>query len=151
MTGPPEPPAATLDWDAVLAWRPWLADAAAATAGEAGEAGGWHGGVPTSDGTVTMPHARLSDDAARFLRELYDEQVVAPFDWGVWLQERGRELLEDHHALETATLEECRMLLAAVARSDRFVDGAFLTALTDGTIARILGRIDEVVRRPSAR
>jgi hypothetical protein len=71
---------------------------------------------------------RLSDDTARFLEELCDLEVVAPFDWAGWLEERGRELLDDDRMLATATLEDGRMLLAALARSDRFVEGAFLNA-----------------------
>jgi hypothetical protein len=50
--------------------------------------------------------------------------------------------------LESATLEDGRMLLAALARSDRFVEGAFLSALRDGTISRILSRIDDLMQRP---
>jgi hypothetical protein len=141
VTAPPQPPAATLDWDEVLAWRPWLADRTT-------ELGGWHGGDRSTDGSLTMPAARLSDEAARFLQELYDRQVVAPFDWGAWAAERGRDLLEQDRALDGASLEECRMLLASLARSDRFVDGAFLHALSDGTISRILGRIDHLLRHP---
>jgi hypothetical protein len=141
MIGPPRPPAETLDWDTVLAWRPWLADATA-------DIGGWHGGEPTADGPIAMPHARLSDDAARLLEDLYDLEVVALFDWAGWLEERGRELLDNDPMLETATLEDGRMLLAALARSDRFVEGAFLSALRDGTICRILSRIDDLVQRP---
>jgi hypothetical protein len=144
VTTPPEPPATTLDWDAVLAWRPRLADVDV-------DPGGWQSGEPTADGTLTMPHARLSDDAAGFLQGLYDEQVIAPFDWGDWLQARGRRLLVQDPALETATLEECRMLLAALARSDRFVEGAFLGALSDGTIERILRRVARLLEPPPAR
>jgi hypothetical protein len=90
----------------------------------------------------------LSDDAARLLEELYDLEVVAPFDWAGWLEERGRELLDNDPMLESATLEDGRMLLAALARSDRFVEGAFLSALRDGTISRILSRIDDLMQRP---
>jgi len=136
---PPEPPATTLDWDAILAWRPWLADA---------DLGRWRGGTPTGGGAITLPHVVLGDHAAGFLQELYDQQVVAPFDWSDWLRERGRGLLEQDPELDPATLEECRMLLAALARSDRFIEGAFLGALSDGTIARILSRIDQLVQRP---
>ncbi len=144
MTTPPEPPATTLDWDAILAWRPRLADADA-------DLGGWRGGTPTDAGAITLPHVVLGDDAAGFLQELYDQQVVAPFDWSDWLQVRGRRLLEQDRELAAATLEEGRRLLAALARSDRFVEGTFLGALADGTIQRILRRVGELREPPPSR
>ncbi len=101
-------------------------------------------------GACTMPWVDYTDDVREFIRQLYDLQVVAPFDWGTWTQERGNELWEDPQRLAEASLEECRMLLAAHLRADRFTEGHLLHAFESGHIVRILRRVEWLIDRRSA-
>lgn len=139
---PPDPPAEDLNWDEVLAWLPRFTHAGF-------HAGQWAGGEEHAPGVRTMPWVDYTDDVLEFIRQLYDLQVVAPFDWGSWTQERGRELWDDPERLADASLEECRMLLAAHLRADRFTEGHLLHALESGHIVTILKRVESLIdRRP---
>ncbi|MGM0819324.1 MAG: ADP-ribosylglycohydrolase family protein, partial [Actinomycetota bacterium] len=127
---PPDPPAEALDWDRVLAWQPAIApERLAAVERRTGGAQDPWGGRAWSG---------LARD---LLRDLDEVGVVAPFDWSAWLQHRGEALLDDASALSDASLEDCRRLLAALARSDRFVEGAWDAALERGTVQAVLGRV----------
>ena len=95
----------------------------------------------------TMPWVDYSDDVLEFIHQLYELQVVAPFDWGSWTQERGRELRDNHERLADASLEECRMLLAAHLRADRFTEGHLLHALESGHIVTILKQVESLIDR----
>ena len=116
MTEPPHPPASDIDWDAVLVWLPRLT----ATGFQAGV---WKGGEETTPGVSTFPFVRFSAEVEAFVSCLYEQQVVAGFDWSAWVDRRGRALTEDPEQLSAATLEDCRMLLAAHVRADRFIEG----------------------------
>jgi hypothetical protein len=132
----PDPPAESLRWDRVLAWRARLA----------AEVTGCR--IPPEhqpDGVFTVGHAVLSRTAAAFVTMLYDENVVAGFDWSGWMEHRGRELATTRELLEGASLEDCRRLLAALVRADRFNEGALLGALEDGLVDATLGRIERLM------
>ena len=137
---PPDPPAEDLNWEEVLAWLPTFAHAGF-------HPGHWSRGEEQAPGVRTIPWVDYADDVLEFVRELYDLHVVAPFDWGSWVQERGNELLADPQRLEEASLEECRMLLAAHVRADRFTDGHLLHAFKSGHIAAILNRAGSLIGR----
>ena len=66
-----------------------------------------------------MRWVHYTDDMLEFIRQLYDLQEMAPFDWSVWVEERGNDLWEDPQRLAKASLEECRMLLTAHVRANR--------------------------------
>ena len=140
---PPRPPAAELNWDGVLAWLPRLTDAGF-------HAGRWAGGQELASGAQAMPWVDYADDVLEFALELYDLEVVVPLDWGTWIKDRGNELWEDGDRLAEASLEECRMLLAAHVRADRFAEGHLLHALDRGHIVSILKRVESLLgRRPT--
>jgi len=71
---PPNPPAEDLNWDEVLAWLPRFTHARF-------RAGHWAGGEEHAPGVRPMPSVDYTDDVLGFTRQLYDLQVVAPFDW----------------------------------------------------------------------
>jgi hypothetical protein len=134
----PTPPAETLRWDRIVAWRARLAD---------DDVGEMVPPQPAGEGVWTMPFARLSEASRAFVRCLQTEGVVAPFEWPRWMRLRGRELLADPELLHRSSLEDCRRLLAAVVRGDRFSEGAILRALEEGNIDRVLQRIQELTHR----
>lgn len=141
---PPQPPAEELDWDAVLAWLPVLRT-------DGFVAGEIVGGERRADGSFTMPASALSDDARGLVQCLYATGVVSGMDWTTWMQEEGQALDDDRDRLAEATLEQCRMLLTAHVRADRFIEGHLLGALAAGDITAILTRVHELwVGRGSA-
>ena len=135
---PPDPPAVDLDWDRIVAWRPRLTVADF-------EAGRWAGGEEHTPGVLTMPWVDYTDDVLDFIHQLYELQVVAPFDWGAWVEKRGNELWEDPQRLAAVSLEECRMLLTAHVRADRFTEGHLLDAFNNGHIVAILERVKSLI------
>jgi hypothetical protein len=132
---PPDPAAEDLNWDEVLAWLPRFTHARF-------HAGQWAGGEEQAPGVRTLPWVDYTSDVLEFIHQLYDLQVVAPFDWGTWIQERGRALWEGPQRLAEASLEDCRMLLASHLRADRFTEGHLLHAFESGHIVRILKRVE---------
>ncbi|MFU8841198.1 MAG: DUF6508 domain-containing protein [Nitriliruptoraceae bacterium] len=135
---PPQPPAEELDWGPALSWLPVLAT-------DGFEPGRFAGGEETEPGVFTMPYAVLAPEAAAFVGCLYETDVVTGTDWTTWLEEGGVALYEDPERLATATLEECRILLIAHVRNDRFVEGHLLSILRDGHLVAVLERIRELV------
>ena len=135
---PPQPPAEDLDWSRVLAWLPRFS----APEFRAGE---WAGGEEREPGVFTMPFVAYSEEVREFIGHLNHLQVVSPFDWGTWGQDRGKELGEDPQRLAEASLEECRMLLTAHVRADRFSEGHLLQAFESGYIVAILERVSALV------
>ena len=138
MSEGPSPPASDLNWGAVLAWLPRLTAASF-------QAGVWTGDEEDAPSVRTLPFVQFSDETEAFVSCLYEEQVVAGFDWGAWVARRGRALSEDPEQLSGATLEECRMLLAAHVRADRFVEGHLLEVLENGQIVAVLTRVAELL------
>lgn len=126
---PPE----VLQWDRIVALRPCLA---------ADVTGRWVEPEHGADGVWTMGWATLSETAADFVAVLYDEQVICGFDWPGWMDEQGRELVASRELLAGASPEDCRRLLVALVRSDRFNEGALLNAFEDGLSDTILTRIE---------
>ena len=63
------------------------------------------------------------------------------FDWGSWLQTpEGAALWDDPAALAAATPDQLEMLLTAIIRSDRFVEGSIAGAFESGLLVRIARR-----------
>lgn len=70
------------------------------------------------------------------------------FDWGSFVDSpRGRLIVERINAGDPGdlTLEECRMLLLALARQERFCDGAIDSAIRSGFVSIVLRRAAELV------
>ncbi len=67
--------------------------------------------------------------------------MMMGFDWGTWLQTpEGQALRDDPDALAAATPDQLAMLLTAVIRSDRFVEGSIEGAYESGLLLRIARR-----------
>ena len=135
----PEPPAEDLRWDRILAWRSRLA---------ADDPGHWVQPERQADGVFIMGYVVLSETARSFVAMLYDEQVVTGFDWPGWMEHRGNDLASNPTLVAGASLEDCRRLLCALVRADRFSEGALLGSLEDGLIDTILGRIGALTSTP---
>lgn len=135
---PPKPPADQLDWEAALAYLPILSDPDF-------DPGDWAGGEQLGPNHFSARYAVLSPDAERFITCLYDTNIVAGTDWTTWLQQGGEAFYVDPDRLDEATLEQCRMLLIAHVRADRFTEGHLLETLRSGHLVQLLRRIRELV------
>ena len=111
------------------------------------DAGDWIRPQQQSDGATAMGYVDLSEQARAFVQELYGRQVIVGFDWPGWMETEGRRLHEQPELLSDATLEDCRRLLIAIVRGDRFKEGLLLQAFRDGIIERILTRRTELAGR----
>jgi hypothetical protein len=135
---PPQPPADQLDWAPALSLLPVLA-------ADGFEPGGFEGGGEIEPGVFNARYAVLAPEVDAFISRLYETEVVTGADWNTWLEEGGVALYKDPERLATATLEDCRMLLIAHVRNDRFVEGHLLSILEDGHLAALLERIRDLV------
>jgi hypothetical protein len=104
--------------------------------GYLGYIGGW---APVC--ALAGPLERDEPDAVRnLLRESHRSGLITSFDWPTWMTGRGRELTGHPDAIAEATLEECRRLLVAHVRRDRFVTGHLRAMIDDGEVPAILRR-----------
>lgn len=111
-----------------------------------GYTGGWGPVVALADALDAG-----TDGAVRsLLREAHRAGLVTSFDWPTWMTGRGRELTGHPEAIEQATLEECRRLLVAHLRRDRFVTGHLDHVIADGEIGRILRRAGAITAAKEA-
>ncbi len=101
--------------------------------------GAWTDSVQQSDGTWLMPYATLSAESEGFLRAFAGLGLHIPFDWTAW--DYGRRLANEPELLDEATPAEAAMLIVALSRSDRFVEGALLDAFDNGLIQRAARRL----------
>jgi hypothetical protein len=136
----PSPPAHALDWERVLAFLPVLADPGF-NAGHVVDA------ELQDDGAYSWPYAAPSETLAAFVRTLYDSRVVESFDWPGWMRANGQTLMADPGAIANASLEDCRRLLAAYVRGDRFNDGLLISVAESGVLVAILERIRELTQQ----
>ncbi len=101
--------------------------------------GSWTEAVQHADGSWQLPYTTLSADAEDFLATLGRLGLHLPFEWTAW--ERGQVLARDPAQLEQASPAEAAMLIVAIRRSDRFVEGEVLEALESGLIQRAARRV----------
>jgi hypothetical protein len=130
-TGDRALPADELDWEPILDLLPRL---------EANDfdGGRWEGGEEVTENVFAMPYVSLDETASELVARLYDEGVIASFDWSEWMSARGTRLYESEAELRSASLEDCRRLLTAHVRADRFAEGHLLGELRAGHVQAVL-------------
>ncbi len=113
-----------------------MSEAIADGTGYLGYTGGW---APVC--ALAGPLERDEPDAVRdLLRESHRSGLITSFDWPTWMTGRGRELSGHPDAIAAATLEECRRLLVAHVRRDRFVAGHLRAVISNGEVPALLRR-----------
>jgi hypothetical protein len=117
-------------------WGGYVSETIAGPTGYLGYIGGW---APVC--ALVGPLERGEPDAVRnLLREAHRSGLITSFDWPTWMTGRGRELAGHPDAIAEATLEECRRLLVAHVRRDRFVAGHLREKIDGGEVPAILLR-----------
>jgi hypothetical protein len=97
----------------------------------------------TDENTFTIIPASLSERASEFVDACYEEKFVQSFDWMEWSDRHQAHLTSDAF-IGKADLATIAKLLTTHIRSDRFFDGHLLSVLKDGTVLRILERLDQI-------
>ena len=106
-------------------------------------AGDWVSGKEILPGVSTMPYYLIGDVADRMMKILYELNLVISFDWMNW--EEGGELLSGNDLEKLSGLEPHIIvgLLTALARNDRFCDGAWGAAVEKGKVAKLLSELEK--------
>jgi hypothetical protein len=90
---------------------------------------------------LTIDPYRYSDEVGRFVKTLYSEGFIVPFDWPAW-QEEAKQYLDNPTLLDEADLSTVQKLLTTHVRKDRFVGGHLAAMLDNGHIHAILKRLE---------
>jgi uncharacterized protein DUF6508 len=98
--------------------------------------------TPTIAGTEHLPWFVFGPTADAFRAAVArGEWMILGFDWMTWLKTgEGRALRDDPDAVANATPDQLAMLLTAIIRSDRFVEGSMAGAFESGLLSRIAHR-----------
>ncbi|MCB9190300.1 MAG: hypothetical protein H6602_01355 [Flavobacteriales bacterium] len=107
--------------------------------------GQWVSGRRLEPGVHTAPYYSMSDVARKIMRLLYQLELIVPFDWSSW--DEGRKLLEsnDLSKLDGQPKHVLIGLLTALARNDRFCEGAWGAAIEDGTVGKLILELEKKV------
>ncbi|MCP9851016.1 DUF6508 domain-containing protein [Cyanobium sp. Morenito 9A2] len=90
-----------------------------------------------------FPDFMNSRDVLRFVHALYDNGFVFPFDWVRWT-DRVDAYICKPETLQTASLQDIRKLLTAIARKDRFCAGQLACLIDGGFIQAVLRRLEAI-------
>ena len=106
-------------------------------------AGEWVDGKELVPGVHTAPHYSMGDIPKKIMDLLYELNLIISFRWMDW--DEGRVLLSDGDLtkLEDQPSHVLIGLLIAVARNDRFCDGAWGAAIERGTVAKLLDELEK--------
>ena len=85
-----------------------------------------------------------SEIVSKFRDVLFDKNIEIVFDWGNWKE--GQDILEnensDYSKLDLMTLVK---LITSIVRNDRFSTGYLVSKFEDGTILKILHRLNVII------
>ena len=106
--------------------------------------GAWAGGDRNEEGSIQFPYCVPSTLVSKFLEIVYSIPIVISFDWMSW--DEGKEMANDGSFDLDATdlVTKCKLITATV-RSDRFCEGALVSAFRSGLILRVLKSIKKQV------
>ncbi|MEA1872808.1 MAG: DUF6508 domain-containing protein [Bacteroidota bacterium] len=103
------------------------------------------GGEKTQDGTINMPYWHESALVSRFQETAYELPIIINYNWNAW--EAGRKMIDDadfnYDSIDIPT--KCK-LITLIIRSNRFFDGALISAFESGLILKLLKSIKRQVK-----
>ena len=109
-----------------------------------GRWGSLEGGARVGPREFTMPFVEMEPLAEKALMWLYDSNRVFWFDWPEW--DKGRRIFQEWNDDTPDSLDHLtvRKLLTAIARNDRFSDGAWVGLFEDGRAQHLFARLLEL-------
>ena len=97
----------------------------------------------TSSSENIFPYVSPNKTVNKFIELVYEKNVVLSFDWMKWKE--GQDILEkgegDYSEFDLMTLVK---LFTTIVRNDRFCEGYLVSKFEDGTILKILRRIQSI-------
>ena len=85
-----------------------------------------------------------SDSFHAFHQKLYEQKIIFPFKWHKWYA--GQKELQDSDAdFSKCSLLKMSMYLTAIFRADRFSDGTIQQCLDNGTLHKLMKRVEEII------
>ncbi len=106
--------------------------------------GEWKGGGKDQEGVIQFPYCNSEPIVSRFLEVVYDLPVIIDFNWGAW--DEGRKMTDDEgFDFDSVDLFTKCKLITAIVRSDRFCEGALVSAFKSGLILKILKSMEREV------
>lgn len=102
------------------------------------------GGERIGENTFTMPWVDMDELAYEAVAFLYDHDLIITFNWPEW--DEGREIFRSRQEDRFASLDRLTVLklLTAVARNDRFCEGAWAGLFEDGSAQALFKRLSEI-------
>ncbi len=120
------------DWESLLALIPEIENTTQFAEAVAGTC--------NNNGFLTVPYNVPSAVVNRFCEIVYDLPIIIDFNWSAWIE--GREMLKDRSFdFDSIDIPEKCKLITIIIRSDRFCDGALISAFREGIILEILKSI----------
>lgn len=90
---------------------------------------------------VSMSGPYLYDErVVKFLRALYEEDMVIDFDWHGWGQE-AIQYFTSKERIESADLETIQKLFTTIARAEKITSGVMAEMISKGVILDLLMRL----------
>jgi len=106
--------------------------------------GEWAGGEKDKEGNIQFPYCIPTKIVSQFLEIVYNMPIIINFDWGSW--EEGWEMLNNKdYNFDTLDLPTKCKMITAIVRSDRFCEGALVSAFESGLILKILKSIEKQI------
>jgi hypothetical protein len=106
--------------------------------------GTWEGGGTDENSAIHLLYAVAEPVIGAFRELIYKMGIVVSFDWAAW--DEGREMANtEHFDFDTVDVFTKCKLITAIARSDRFCEGALLDAFESGVILVLLKSIQRQV------
>lgn len=102
------------------------------------------GGGELEDGVIQMPYVTADPVAYEALTFLYYNKLIIDFDWGKWHEGRKLFASENENKFDKLDKDTTLKLLTAVARNDRFNEGAWASLFESGDAQKLFRRLLEI-------
>lgn len=106
----------------------------------------WHGGERASDGVYRLPYPEYHPLVEEFFHLVASEGWL---DYGYNAEAAGA-MLRDADFVRKASLAQIRSMLTYCVRGERFADGHRAEMIENGSIRRILERVEQLSRETPA-
>ena len=106
------------------------------------------GGEELEGGVIQIPYVIADQVALEALSFLYDNELIINFNWSKW--DEGREIFasKDENKFDMLDRDTTLKLLTAVARNNRFNDGAWASLFESGDAEKLFKRLLELEGTP---
>lgn len=101
------------------------------------------GSEQTEKNGYIIPNAVMSEIVWNAMEFLYDHGLIIQFNWAEW--DEGRDIFRrtNEHRFDTLDRITVLKLLTAIARNDRFFEGAWAGIFEDGSAQKLFRRLLE--------